>query len=91
MLFLRKKQEVVRQHQKIPKCDVACKQCGSHEFTYYGVSKIGIVYMAGYRCNQCGNGLALEISEYDYLNYSKNHVETLNVNAKMPKLLNIKS
>lgn len=91
MLFLRKKQEVVHQHQKIPKCDVACKQCGSLEFTYYGVSKIGIVYMAGYRCNQCNNGLALEISELDYINYCKNQQEIANVNAKTPKLLNINS
>jgi len=76
MIFLKKRQELDRQRQKIPKCDVSCKGCGSREFTFYGVSKISVAHFAGYKCNNCGRELALEIDREEYLKFQDYYLKS---------------
>lgn len=89
MLPAQKNQTLQQRKFNQPLCDVACKKCGSRSFTYYGVSIISNIYFAGYRCNNCYNGLALEINKPEYIELSEEKIDNTSKGYNMP-LLNSK-
>ena len=41
-----------------------CSECGCDKFVYYGESNIGGFKFDGFRCYDCGSGVAIEVGTF---------------------------